>query len=142
MNTPQHIDDQSAIRRMVQHAGLESPSQGFAARVMQRITAKEIVVSKRIVWMQYALLSSVACVVLLMLVFPAWSVIEIDPAMAGSSAAQMAGSFFSNAAHSINAYTSQIHLNPQVAYFFPLSIAVLVVALFDQVISRKMQAAQ
>lgn len=88
---------------------------------------------------QYGILAVAASIAVLMLIFPAWTVFDFDVKMAGTSAAQMAGSLFSSGLVWIGQMFGKIGSLGKYAYFIPVSVAILLVSVFDQVISRKPQ---
>ena len=75
-----------------------------------------------------------------MLIFPAWTVFDFDVKMVGTSAAQMAGNLLTQGAAWIGQMFGKIGALGKYAYFIPVSIAILLVSVFDQVISRRPQA--
>jgi hypothetical protein len=129
-----------AIRRIVSHTRLDKPSEGFSARIMDRIMLLQPEpVNKWMITYQYAILTVAACMAILMLIFPAWTVIDFDVRAAGSSVLQMAGNLLTQGATWAGLMFSKIGALGKYAYFIPVSIAILFISVFDQVISRKPQ---
>ncbi len=129
-----------AIRRIVSRTRLDKPSEGFSARIMDRLLAAQPEpVKKWMITYQYGILAIAAGVAILMLIFPAWTIFDFDVKMVGTSAAQMAGNLFSEGAAWIGQMFSKIGALGKYAYFIPVSVAILLVSVFDQVISRKPQ---
>ena len=128
---------EEAIRRLVGLVKLESPSAGFSQRVMDRLLIKPEPVKKWILIYQYGILAIAAGVAILMLIFPAWTVFDFDVKLLGTSAAQMAGNLLSGGLAWIAQMLSKIGPLGKYAYFVPVSVAILFVSVFDQVISRK-----
>jgi len=128
-----------AIRRIVSHTRLDKPSEGFTARIMDRLLVQPEPVKKWMITYQYGILAIAAGIAIMMLIFPAWTVFDFDIKMAGTSAAQMAGNLFSTGLVWIGQMFSKIGALGKYAYFIPVSVAILLVSVFDQVISRKPQ---
>lgn len=129
-----------AIRRIVSRTRLDKPSEGFSARIMDRLLAAQPQpVKKWMITYQYGILAIAAGVAIMMLIFPAWTVFDFDVKMVGTSAAQMAGNLFTDGVIWIGQMFSKIGTLGKYAYFIPVSVAILLVSVFDQVISRKPQ---
>ena len=129
-----------AIRRIVSHTRLDKPSEEFSARIMDRLLAAQPEpVKKWMITYQYGILAIAASIAILMLIFPAWTVFDFDFKMAGTSAAQMAGNLLSTGLTWVGQMFSKIGSLGKYAYFIPVSVAILLVSVFDQVISRKPQ---
>jgi len=129
-----------AIRRIVSRSRLDKPSEGFSARIMDRLLAAQPEpVKKWMITYQYGILAIAAGVAIMMLIFPAWTVFDFDVKMVGTSAAQMAGNLLTEGATWIGQMFSKIGALGKYAYFIPVSVAILLVSVFDQVISRKPQ---
>jgi hypothetical protein len=129
-----------AIRRLVSHVKLDKPSEGFSARIMDRLLLQPEPVNKWMITYQYGILAIAAGIAILMLIFPAWTVFDFDVKMAGTSAVQIAGNLLSDALFWIGQMFSKFGALGKYAYFIPVSVAILLVSVFDQVISRKPQA--
>jgi hypothetical protein len=129
-----------AIRRIVSRARLDKPSEGFSARIMDRLLVQPEPIKKWMITYQYGILAIAAGIAILMLIFPAWTVFDFDIKMAGTSAAQMAGNLLSSGLSWLGQMFGKIGSLGKYAYFIPVSIALLLVSVFDQVISRKPQA--
>lgn len=136
MNTEIH-EHEIAIRKLVSRIELQKPSEGFSARIMERLLVKPEPVNKWMIYYQYGVLAVAASVAILFLIFPAWTVFDFDMKMAGASAANMAGNLFSSLLVKVGQSLSQLGPIGKYAYFIPASFALLVLAVFDQVISRK-----
>ncbi len=129
-----------AIRRIVSHTRLDKPSEGFSARIMDRLLAAQPEpVKKWMITYQYGILAIAAGIAIMMLIFPAWTVFDFDVKMAGTSAAEMAGNLLSTGLAWVGQMFSKIGTLGKYAYFIPVSVAILLVSVFDQVISRKPQ---
>ena len=129
-----------AIRRIVSHTRLDKPSEGFTTRIMDRLLAVQPEpVKKWMITYQYGILAIAAGIAILMLIFPAWTVFDFDVKMAGTSAAQMAGNMLTDGVVWIGQMFGKIGALGKYAYFVPVSVAILLVSVFDQVISRKAQ---
>jgi len=129
-----------AIRRIVSRTRLDKPSEGFSARIMDRLLAAQPEpVKKWMITYQYGILAIAAGVAIMMLIFPAWTVFDFDVKMVGTSAAQMAGNLLTEGATWIGQMLGKIGALGKYAYFIPVSVAILLVSVFDQVISRKPQ---
>ncbi len=139
MTTKKNNHDE-AIRRIVSRTRLDKPSEGFTARIMDRLLVQPEPVKKWMITYQYGILAVAAGIAILMLIFPAWTVIDFDVQAAGTSAAQMAGNLVSGGLAWIGQLFGKIGTLGKYAYFIPVSIAILLVSVFDQVISRKPQA--
>jgi hypothetical protein len=126
-----------AIRRLVSHTRLDKPSEGFTARIMDRLLAQPEPVKKWMITYQYGILAIAAGIAIMMLIFPAWTVFDFDVKMAGTSAAQIAGNLFSTGLVWVGQMFSKIGTLGKYAYFIPVSVAILLVSVFDQVISKK-----
>jgi hypothetical protein len=131
------ISHDEAIRRLVSHTRLDKPSEGFTARIMDRLLAQPEPVKRWMITYQYGILAIAAGIAILMLIFPAWTVFDFDLKMAGTSAAQMAGNLFTEGILWIGQLFSKFGSLGKYAYFIPVSVAILLVSVFDQVISRK-----
>jgi hypothetical protein len=139
MKTDKNNHDE-AIRRIVSRTRLDKPSEGFSARIMDRLLAAQPEpVKKWMITYQYGILAIAAGIAILMLIFPAWTVFDFDVKMVGTSAAQMAGNLLTEGATWIGQMFSKIGALGKYAYFIPVSVAILLVSVFDQVISRKPQ---
>ena len=138
--TKDKYNHDEAIRRIVSHTRLDKPSEGFTARIMDRILLLQPEpVKKWMITYQYGILAIAAGIAIMMLIFPAWTVFDFDIKMAGTSAAQMAGNLFSTGLVWIGQMFSKIGTLGKYAYFIPVSVAILFISVFDQVISRKPQ---
>ncbi len=126
-----------AIRRIVSRTRLDKPSEGFSARIMDRLLAQPEPIKKWMITYQYGILAVAAGIAILMLIFPAWTVFDFDIKMAGTSATQMAGNLVSGGLSWIGQMFGKIGSLGKYAYFIPVSVALLLVSVFDQVISRK-----
>ena len=136
----ENINHDEAIRRIVSHTRLDKPSEGFSARIMDRLLAAQPEpVKKWMITYQYGILAIAAGTAILMLIFPAWTVFDFDVKMAGASTAQMAGSLLSTGLVWVGQMFGKIGALGKYAYFIPVSLAILLVSVFDQVISRKPQ---
>ena len=130
-----------AIRRIVSRTRLDRPSEGFSARIMDRLLAAQPEpVKKWMITYQYGILAIAAGVAIMMLIFPAWTVFDFDVKMVGTSAAQMAGNLVTEGAVWVGQMFGKIGALGKYAYFIPVSVAILLVSVFDQVISHKPQA--
>lgn len=139
MTTDKNNHDE-AIRRIVSLTRLDKPSEGFSARIMDRLLAAQPEpVKKWMITYQYGILAIAAGIAILMLIFPAWTVFDFDVKMAGTSAVQMAGNLLSDGVLWIGQMFGKIGALGKYAYFIPVSVAILLVSVFDQVISRKPQ---
>ncbi|MDO9255742.1 MAG: hypothetical protein Q7U54_09540 [Bacteroidales bacterium] len=129
-----------AIRRIVSRTRLDKPSEGFSARIMDRLLAAQPEpVKKWMITYQYGILAIAAGVAIMMLIFPAWTVFDFDVKMVGTSAAQMAGNLVTEGAVWVGQMFGKIGALGKYAYFIPVSVAILLVSVFDQVISHKPQ---
>ena len=136
----ENINHDEAIRRIVSHTRLDKPSEGFSARIMDRLLAAQPEpVKKWMITYQYGILAIAAGIAIMMLIFPAWTVFDFDVKMAGASAAQMAGNLLSTGLFWVGQMVGKIGALGKYAYFIPVSLAILLVSVFDQVISRKPQ---
>jgi hypothetical protein len=138
MTTDKNNHDE-AIRRIVSRTRLDKPSEGFTARIMDRLLVQPDPVKKWMITYQYGILAVAAGIAILMLIFPAWTVFDFDVKMVGTSAAQTAGNLLTEGASWVGQMFSKIGTLGKYAYFIPVSIAILLVSVFDQVISRKPQ---
>jgi hypothetical protein len=139
MTTDKNNHDE-AIRRIVSRTRLDKPSEGFSARIMDRLLAAQPEpVKKWMITYQYGILAIAAGITIMMLIFPAWTVFDFDVKMVGTSAAQMAGNLLTEGATWIGQMFGKIGALGKYAYFIPVSVAILLVSVFDQVISRKPQ---
>jgi len=128
-----------AIRRLVSRTRLDKPSEGFSARIMDRLLLQPEPVNKWMITYQYGILAVAAGIAIMMLIFPAWTVFDFDVKMAGTSAAQMAGNLLSEGVLWAGQMFGKIGSLGKYAYFIPVSLAILLVSVFDQIISRKPQ---
>lgn len=136
--TIENNNHDEAIRRIVSRSRPDKPSEGFSARIMDRLLATQPEpVNKWMITYQYGILAVAAGIAILMLIFPAWTVFDFDMKMAGTSATQMAGNLFSQALLWIGQLFGKIGTLGKYAYFIPVSIAILLLSVFDQIISRK-----
>jgi hypothetical protein len=139
MKTDKNNHDE-AIRRIVSRTRLDKPSEGFSARIMDRLLAAQPEpVKKWMITYQYGILAIAAGVAIMMLIFPAWTVFDFDVKMVGTSATQMAGNLFAEGTLWLGQMVSKVGGLGKYAYFIPVSVAILLVSVFDQVISRKPQ---
>jgi hypothetical protein len=139
MTTDKNNHDE-AIRRIVSRSRLDKPSEGFSARIMDRLLAAQPEpVNKWMITYQYGILAIAAGIAILMLIFPAWTVFDFDVKMAGTSAVQIAGNLLTEGVLWIGQMFGKIGAIGKYAYFIPVSVAILLVSVFDQVISRKPQ---
>jgi len=135
--TTQNNNHDEAIRRLVSRTKLDRPSEGFTARIMDRLLVQPEPVKKWMITYQYGILAIAAGIAILMLIFPAWTVFDFDMKMAGTSAVQMAGNILSDGLVYVGKMFSKIGSLGKYAYFIPVSVAILLVSVFDQVISKK-----
>jgi hypothetical protein len=138
MTTDKNNHDE-AIRRIVSHTRLDKPSEGFTARIMDRLLVQPEPVKKWMITYQYGILAVAAGIAILMMIFPAWTVFDFDMQAAGSSAAQMAGNLLTEGITWVGQMFGKIGALGKYAYFIPVSVAILLVSVFDQIISRKPQ---
>ena len=137
--TKQINNHDETLHRLVSRTRLDKPTEGFSARIMDRLLLQPEPVNKWMITYQYGILAVAAGIAILMLIFPAWTVFDFDIKMAGASAAQMAGNLLSEGVLWIGQMIGKIGTLGKYAYFVPVSIAILLVSVFDQVISRKPQ---
>lgn len=137
---PGQFDHEEAIRRLASRTIPEKPSAGFTARIMDRIAALPQPVSKRVLVYQYVILAVAASVAVLMLIFPAWTVFDFDVKTLSTSATQIAGNLLRDGMLWMAAQFSKIPHLGHYAYFIPVSVALLIISSFDQVISRNRQS--
>lgn len=130
-------EHEEAIRKLVSRIELQKPTEGFSARIMERLIMQPEPVNKWMIYYQYGVLAVAASVAILFLIFPAWTVFDFDMKMAGASAANMAGNLFSSLLVKVGQSLSQLGPIGKYAYFIPASFALLVLAIFDQIVSRK-----
>ena len=128
-----------AIRRIVSRTRLDKPSEGFSARIMDRLLVQPEPVKKWMITYQYGILAVAAGIAILMLIFPMWTVFDFNVQAAGTSAAQMAGNLVSNGLVWVGQMFGKLGALGKYAYFIPVSVAILLVSVFDQIISRKPQ---
>jgi len=133
---PDKNNHEEAIRRIISRSAPEQPSVGFTARIMDKLLIQPEPVKSWMITYQYGILALAAGIALLMLVFPAWTVFDFDLPTASTSAAQMAGNLLKNAAVWLSHLSSKIGPIGFYAYFIPVSVAILFVTVFDQVISH------
>jgi hypothetical protein len=133
------LPNEEAIRRIVSRTRPDKPSEGFTSRIMDRLMLQPEPVSKITLIYQYGILAVAAGIAVMMLIFPAWTMFDFDMKLAGASAAQMAGYLTTNALTTLGQLVGKIGALGKYAYFIPVSIAILLVSVFDQVISRKSQ---
>ena len=126
-----------AIRSIVSRTRLDKPSDGFTARIMDRLLVQPEPVKKWMITYQYGILAVAAGIAVLMLIFPAWTVFDFDVRVVGTSATQMAGSLLTDGVVWVGQMFGKIGSLGKYAYFIPVSIALLILSVFDQVISRK-----
>ncbi|MFA5972999.1 MAG: hypothetical protein WC780_11660 [Lentimicrobiaceae bacterium] len=138
MTTDKNNHDE-AIRRIVSRTRLDKPSEGFTARIMDRLLIQPDPVNKWMIIYQYGILAIAAGIAILMLIFPAWTVFDFDVRAAGTSVLQMAGNLISEGLVWIGQMFSKIGTLGKYAYFIPVSVALLIISMFDQVISHKPQ---
>ena len=139
MTTDKNSHD-DAIRRIVSRTRLDKPSEGFSVRIMDRLLAAQPEpVKKWMITYQYGILAVAAGIAIMMLIFPAWTVFDFDVKMVGTSAAQMAGNLFTDGVIWVGQMFGKIGVLGKYAYFIPVSVAILLVSVFDQVISHKPQ---
>lgn len=134
---PGDFDHEDAIRRLASRAVLDKPSSGFTARIMDRLMAQPEPLSKRVIIYQYVIMALAASVAVLMLIFPAWTVFDFDVKTLGASATQVAGNLLRDGLLWMADIFSRIPNMGKYAYFIPVSVALLIIVSFDQVISRK-----
>lgn len=130
-------EHEEAIRKLVSRIELQKPTEGFSACIMERLIMQPEPVNKWMIYYQYGVLAVAASVAILFLIFPAWTVFDFDMKMAGASAANMAGNLFSSLLVKVGQSLSQLGPIGKYAYFIPASFALLVLAIFDQIVSRK-----
>ena len=128
-----------AIRRIVSRTRLDKPSEGFSARIMDRLLVQPEPVKKWMITYQYGILAVAAGIAILMLIFPMWTVFDFNVQAAGTSAAQMAGNLVSSGLVWVGQMFGKLGALGKYAYFIPVSVAILLVSVFDQIISRKPQ---
>jgi len=138
--TTQNNNHDEAIRRLVSRTKLDRPSEGFTARIMDRLLVQPEPVKKWMITYQYGILAVAAGIAILMLIFPMWTVFDFNVQAAGTSAAQMAGNLFSSGLVWVGQMFGKLGALGKYAYFIPVSVAILLVSVFDQIISRKPQA--
>ena len=138
MTTDNNNHDE-AIRRIVSRTRLDKPSEGFTARIMDRLLIQPEPVAKWMITYQYGILAVAAGIAILMLIFPIWTVFDFDMQAAGSSVAQLAGNLVTEGATWVGQMFAKIGSLGKYAYFIPVSVAILLVSVFDQLISRKPQ---
>jgi hypothetical protein len=138
MTTDNNNHDE-AIRRIVSRTRLDKPSEGFTARIMDRLLVQPEPVKKWMITYQYGILAVAAGIAILMLIFPMWTVFDFNVQAAGTSAAQMAGNLVSSGLVWVGQMFGKLGALGKYAYFIPVSVAILLVSVFDQIISRKPQ---
>jgi hypothetical protein len=67
--TKDKYNHDEAIRRIVSHARLDKPSEGFTARIMDRLLVQPEPVKKWMITYQYGILAIAAGIAIMMLIF-------------------------------------------------------------------------
>jgi hypothetical protein len=133
--TPKEIQPDEAIRRLLQFSKPDSPSADFTARIMEQVLAPAPAKS----WLarnQWLLFIVTSAVFLLLFYFPIWSLFgyEFTP---GQFFMYYAGKYVTSAALWLGEVLSRFAGMGKMWYLFPVSVAILLLAVFDQAISKK-----
>ncbi|HNX44179.1 MAG TPA: hypothetical protein PLJ84_01755 [Bacteroidales bacterium] len=136
---PKELQSDEAIRRLLSYTAPESPSDDFTARLMEKILDEPV---REISWInrnQWLLFFTVAAILILLFIFPIWSLFgyEFTP---GQFFMYYAGDFVSKTALWLGEQLSRFGSLGKVWYLVPVSVAIVLLAAFDQAIHKPAQA--
>jgi hypothetical protein len=79
------------IRRMVQRTTLKKPSDDFTSRIMERVMADSLPAKSYISNIYWYLIAGAASVAVMMMVFPSWTLFDLDFSAGTASPEKFAG---------------------------------------------------
>jgi hypothetical protein len=93
------------IRRMVQRTTLKKPSDDFTSRIMERVMADSLPAKSYISNIYWYLIAGAASVAVLMMVFPSWTLFDLDFSAGTASPEKFAG-LLDAATHMMSGFTA------------------------------------
>jgi len=93
------------IRRMVQRTTLKKPSDDFTSRIMDRVMADSLPAKSYISNIYWYLIAGAASVAVLMMVFPSWTLFDLDFSAGTASPEKFAG-ILNAATHMMSGFTA------------------------------------
>jgi hypothetical protein len=93
------------IRRMVQRTTLKKPSDDFTSRIMDRVMADSLPAKSYISNIYWYLIAGAASVAVLMMVFPSWTLFDLDFSAGTASPEKFAG-ILDAATHMMSGFTA------------------------------------
>lgn len=133
---PKEMQPDEAIRRLLMYSKPESPSADFTARIMEQVLAEPATAKSWLARNQWLLFIITSAIFLLMFYFPIWSLFgyEFTP---GQFFMYYAGKYISSAALWLGDVLSRFAGMGKMWYLIPVSVAILLLAVFDQAFSRR-----
>jgi hypothetical protein len=93
------------IRRMVQRTTLIKPSDDFTSRIMERVMADSIPSKSYISNIYWYLIAGAASVAVMMMIFPSWTLFDLDFSAGTASPEKFAG-ILNAATHMMSGFTA------------------------------------
>jgi len=93
------------IRRIVQRTTLKKPSDDFTGRIMERVMADSLPVKSYISNIYWYLIAGAASVAILMMIFPSWTLFDLDFSAGAASPEKFAG-VLNAATHMMSGFTA------------------------------------
>ena len=134
--SPKEMHSDEAIKRLLKFSKPESPSADFTARIMEQVLAEPAPEKSWLARNQWVLFIATSAVFLLLFYFPIWSLFgyEFTP---GKFFMYYAGKYVTTAALWLGEALSRFAGMGKMWYLIPVSVAILLLAVFDQAFSRR-----
>ena len=134
--TPKEIQPDEAIKRLLMYSKPESPSADFTARIMEQVLAEPAPEKSWLARNPWILFIVTSAVFLLLFYFPVWSLFgyEFTP---GQFLMYYAGKYVTSAALWLGEALSRFAGMGKMWYLVPVSVAILLLAVFDQAFSKR-----
>jgi hypothetical protein len=123
------------IRRMVKHTKLQTPSNDFTGRIMERVLMDATPVKSWIGNIYWFLIAGAAAVAILMMVFPAWTFFDLDFSTGTASPEQFAG-MLNAATHMMSGFTTIFSSFKNGSVFILVSVALGLLVGLDHLLRR------
>ncbi|MFZ4707592.1 MAG: hypothetical protein ACOYMF_16450 [Bacteroidales bacterium] len=123
------------IRRMVQRTALKKPSDDFTSRIMEIVMADSIPAKSYISNIYWYLIAGAASVAVMMMIFPSWTLFDLDFSAGTASPEKFAG-MLNSATHMMSGFTALFTGFKNGSVFLLVAIALGLLFGIDQVLKK------
>jgi|WetSurMetagenome_2_1015567.scaffolds.fasta_scaffold277713_2 hypothetical protein len=123
------------IRRMVQRTTLNKPSDDFTNRIMERVLAEAIPAKSYISNIYWYLIAGAASVAVMMMIFPSWTLFDLDFSAGAASPEKFAG-ILNAATHMMSGFTALFTGFKNGSVFLFVAIAMALLFGIDQLLKK------